>query len=139
MSGKTYDAYGDLFKVDNPHAGGTYHVSWAKKGCVWNCSAVNEDGTVDLVTPKTRKRLRVKISELRHTRNTQDKINKLEMANKKHVLENYPNAVAVIVKTNSIEIQSPVFSGGYNVLGVGWNKRAAWQSASYAIKQDKTK
>lgn len=77
MSGRYYKTSENLLPVEKPHAGGTYHVSWAKKGCVWNCSKVNDNGTVDLITPTTRKKITVKTIDLRHTRKTQKKIEKI--------------------------------------------------------------
>ena len=58
------------------------------------------------------------------------------MTNKKYVLENYPKAIAVNIRHNYIEIQSPLLSGGYNLLGIGENKLQAWNAAAYSVKHE---
>ncbi len=61
--------------VDKPIKGYSYHVSWARTGCVWKCKEIDENlQTVTLVTPKTRKIIHnVKWSDLRHIRKNETK------------------------------------------------------------------
>lgn len=66
-----------LLEVDKPVIGKLYHVAWSwSRGCVWRCSAINEQKkTVTLITPKTKKVLEnIKISDLRLTRKDQTKL-----------------------------------------------------------------
>ncbi len=73
---KRYKKSDLLLPVQKPHTGASYHVVWAARGCIWRCRHINEDGTVELITPKTRKLITVKSVDLRHIRSAQDKIEK---------------------------------------------------------------
>jgi len=68
----------NLLEVLEPCVGCMYHVSWASHGCVWRCISINiEKKTALLRTPKTRKEITVRLSDLRHTRQDQFKIESL--------------------------------------------------------------
>lgn len=62
--------------VDEPIIGLSYHVIWSwSTGCVWKCREIHKDkGTVTLETPKTKRRIEVKISDLRHIKSRQFKM-----------------------------------------------------------------
>lgn len=63
-----------LMPVINPKIGAKYHLSWAKShGMIWVLMAIEGDVAV-MRTPKTKKVLRTKLTDLRHTRATQFKI-----------------------------------------------------------------
>jgi len=63
-----------LLPVINPKIGAKYHLSWAKKhGMVWVLTAIDGDIAI-MRTPKTKRVLRTKLSDLRHMRRTQLKI-----------------------------------------------------------------
>lgn len=60
----------DFPKVDNPRPGSCYHISWAWRGCYWQLDRI-EGETAHMLTPRTRKRITCKVSDLREThRNT---------------------------------------------------------------------
>lgn len=64
----------ELIPVENPVLGKLYHLSWAhSRGCVWNLIKINENGIIVMRTPKTKKEITAKLSDLRHTRNSQVK------------------------------------------------------------------
>lgn len=59
--------YSKEFLVEKPVIGYNYHISWArKKGMVWKLVSFDET-TAYLVTPKTHKPIKCKLSELRET------------------------------------------------------------------------
>lgn len=47
--------------------GQKYHCSWASSGCVWVLKGMGSTGIVLLETPKTKKQLEAKASDLRLT------------------------------------------------------------------------
>lgn len=51
-------------KVESPIIGRMYHVAWAKSGCCWNLISINDDSCI-MRTPKSKKNINVKISDLR--------------------------------------------------------------------------
>ena len=70
-----YTQAADLLKVDNPIVGRKYHLTWAQRGCVWILKEINTDGVRCLLqTPRTKKYLVANLSDLRHTRKEQFKI-----------------------------------------------------------------
>lgn len=79
--------------VEVPHVNQLYHLSWASGGCVWRLIEINGD-KCKLRTPKTRKEITAKVSDLRHTRAMQHKI--------EHKTDNYQ----VHLKCN-LQQQSP--------------------------------
>ncbi len=75
MGRRIYKKTEALLPVEKPNVGGLYHVSWAKHGCVWRLLKIDETtGIATMITPKTRKEITVKVSDLRHTRSAQTKI-----------------------------------------------------------------
>lgn len=75
MSKRIYSKSQPLIPVDTPKVGAMYHVSWAAHGCVWRCLNINEHNcTAEMITPKSKKRITVRLSDLRHTRKAQTKI-----------------------------------------------------------------
>jgi len=63
---------GSYQAVSEPELNKKYHVSWAKKGCVWKCVAIDRTNqTVTLETPKTKKLLTAKWADLLHIRKNQ--------------------------------------------------------------------
>lgn len=48
--------------------GEKYHCSWASSGCVWVFSGLTgSDGSVELITPRTKKRITTHRNNLRNT------------------------------------------------------------------------
>ncbi len=57
-----------LIPVDKPRIGEKYHLSWAKShGMVWKLKAIEGDEVI-LETPRTKKILKSKLSDLREIR-----------------------------------------------------------------------
>lgn len=52
--------------VDTPVIGRSYHLVWAKNGCVWNLISINGEECI-LKTPKTKKEITAKVTDLRNT------------------------------------------------------------------------
>ena len=50
----------------NPTIGNKYHLQWSYTGCVWRLHSISADGVnCVLITPKTKKKISAKISDLR--------------------------------------------------------------------------
>jgi hypothetical protein len=65
----------DLLKVDKPVIGKSYHLAWAKTGCVWRLVSMDEmNNKCVMITPSTHKEITAKISDLRHLRKEQFKL-----------------------------------------------------------------
>ena len=63
------------FKVQEPKIGWGYHLNWANRSCVWILRSFDiVDGTCQLETPKTKKKLCAKIDDLRHTKKNEIKL-----------------------------------------------------------------
>ena len=69
-----------LLEVSDPKVGGLYHLSWAGHGCVWRLKGLKGEW-VKLETPRSRKERWAKKADLRHTRRTQTKIERLKNKN----------------------------------------------------------
>jgi len=61
-------------KVNNPRIGCAYHLAWANTGCWWILKQLSEDGNCVLETPSTKKQIKAKTDDLRHTKKNQRKI-----------------------------------------------------------------
>lgn len=73
MKGKRFRYIDEYKQVDTPQIGKSYHLSWAKHGCVWKLLRI-DGNTCTMQTPKTRKEIKTDISHLRHTRSEQAKL-----------------------------------------------------------------
>jgi len=77
----------ELIAVDSPKIGEKYHLSWAKKnGMVWVLTSIIGNDAI-MMTPKTKKILRAKVSELRHLRKNQQKIEQTKVDVSKIILK----------------------------------------------------
>lgn len=57
---------GDIYeKTTNPTVGNKYHLSWAMHSCVWKLVEIVDLNWCWLETPKTKKRIKAKIEDLR--------------------------------------------------------------------------
>lgn len=73
-SKRDYSKSDPLLPVINPKIGARYHLSWARShGMIWVLTAIDGE-TAIMRTPKTKKILKTKVADLRHTRRTQLKI-----------------------------------------------------------------
>lgn len=77
---KIYRTVDPLLPVEHPVIGAKYHLAWARKhGMVWTLVRIEGDSAV-LQTPVTKKWLRAKLVDLRHTRNEQTRIEREKLA-----------------------------------------------------------
>ena len=61
--------------------GKLYHLSWAVKGCVWKLKSFDNSGNCIMETPKTKKTIQAKLTDLYHTNS--DAIANYKRENKK--------------------------------------------------------
>lgn len=72
---KSYNKEDSLLKVENPIIGKAYHLAWAYNGCIWNLKEINGENIV-MQAKVSKKIVHAKLSDLRHTRKQQEKLNK---------------------------------------------------------------
>jgi hypothetical protein len=74
MEKKIFDKDTPLIEVAQPKINEKYHLAWAWHGCVWKLIELKDNGTCVMQTPTTKKTIVANVSDLRHLRKVQQRL-----------------------------------------------------------------